>query len=149
MGKPRFVFDTNTFISAILLEGSVNARALDRAFEIGKVVVSDATFSEFTQVLFKKKFDKYLTNERRLQSLSKLERDTTLQKVTTTLTVCRDPKDDKYLELAIDCNAACIVTGDKDLLVLHPFHKIPILTAADFYQPPFNNSEVLSILQID
>jgi hypothetical protein len=132
MNKPKLVFDANTFISAILLDGSVSARALDHAFKIGEVVVSEATFSELTQVLFRKKFDKYLTNERRLQTLSKLERDTILQKVTTGLKVCRDPKDDKYLELAIDSNAVCIVTGDKDLLVLNPFRNIKILTAADF-----------------
>lgn len=113
MNKPNFIFDTNTFISAILLESSVSASALDRAFNIGRIVVSEATVSEFTQVLFRKKFDKYLTNERRLQALSKLERDTLLHPVITKVTVCRDPKDDKYLELAIDSKAACIVTGDK------------------------------------
>jgi predicted nucleic acid-binding protein len=48
------------------------------------------------------------------------------------LTACRDPKDNKYLELTVDCNAACITTGDKDLQVLHPFQNIPILSAAEF-----------------
>jgi len=46
--------------------------------------------------------------------------------------VCRDPKDNKYLELAVAANASCIVTGDQDLLVLNPFRNIPILTSADF-----------------
>jgi putative PIN family toxin of toxin-antitoxin system len=110
----------------------VSALALDKAFQVGEVVVSDATFSEFIQVLFRKKFDKYLTDERRLQALSKLERDTKIQVVTTKLTICRDPKDDKYLELAVDCKAYCIITGDKDLLVLHPFNDIPILSAGEF-----------------
>jgi len=62
MNKPNFIFDTNTSISAILIENSVSAFALDKAFRVGKIVVSDATFLEFTQVLFRKKFDKYLTN---------------------------------------------------------------------------------------
>jgi putative PIN family toxin of toxin-antitoxin system len=53
-------------------------------------------------------------------------------KVTTTVTICRDPKDNKFLELALEVNAACIVTGDKDLLVLNPFENIPIVTPADF-----------------
>jgi predicted nucleic acid-binding protein len=57
MSKPKFIFDTNTFISAILLDGSVSAIALDKTFKIGEVVVSDATFSEFTQALFRGKFD--------------------------------------------------------------------------------------------
>jgi predicted nucleic acid-binding protein len=47
--------------------------------------------------------------------------------------VCRDPKDDKFLNLAVVCEASCIITGDKDLLVLNPFQNIPVLTAAEFY----------------
>ncbi len=45
---------------------------------------------------------------------------------------CRDPKDDKFLELAYSAKAKCIVSGDQDLLVLHPFRGIPIKTAAEF-----------------
>jgi len=119
------------------LEGSINAAAIDKAFKIGEIIVSDATFSGFTEVLFRKKFDKYLTNERRLQALNKLERDTIFYQVKITLAACRDPKDNKYLELAIDGKANCIVTGDKDLLVLNPFNSIPILTAAEFLNTVF------------
>jgi putative PIN family toxin of toxin-antitoxin system len=128
----RFVFDTNTFISAALLPGSVNAEALDLAFNIGIILVSHSSFSEFTEVIFRKKFDRYLTDERRLQVIQKLERDTHLCEVNTVLHDCRDPKDNKFLELAIDSNALCIISGDKDLLVLHPFHNISILTPGDF-----------------
>ena len=138
MSKPKFVFDTNTFISAILIEGSINAIVLNKAFKIGQIVVSDATFLEFTQVLFRKKFDKYLSNERRLQALSKIERDTILHVVKTSLHVCRDPKDDKYLELAVDCKAHYIITGDNDLLVLNPFRDIKILNANDFLKIDFD-----------
>ena len=46
--------------------------------------------------------------------------------------VCRDPDDNKYLEPAFAVNAACIVTGDSDLLILNPFKQIPILNASDF-----------------
>ena len=137
MSKSKFIFDTNTFVSALLLEKSTSAIALDKAFKTGEVIVSDATFLEFTQVLFRKKFDKYLTDERRLQAISKLERDTVSCEVKITIDACRDPKDNKYLELAADCNAACIITGDKDLLILHPFRNIPILTASDFINKSF------------
>jgi predicted nucleic acid-binding protein len=47
---------------------------------------------------------------------------------------CRDPKDDKFLELALSAQASCLVTGDQDLLVLHPFRGIPILTPAAFLE---------------
>jgi putative PIN family toxin of toxin-antitoxin system len=52
--------------------------------------------------------------------------------VSVSINLCRDPKDNKFLELAIEAGAACTITGDKDLLVLHPFENIPILSAADF-----------------
>jgi len=132
MSSTKFVFDTNTFISAALIQGSVNDLALDKAFKTGKVIVSEATFAELTEVLFRKKFDKYLTDERRLQILQKLERDTVICEVNITLSDCSDPKDNKFLELAVAANAFCIVTGDKDLLVMHPFRNIAILSSADF-----------------
>lgn len=132
MSSKKFVFDTNTFISAALIEGSVNDLALDKAFKTGKVIVSEATFAELTEVLFRKKFDKYLTDERRLQILQKLERDTVICEVNITLSDCSDPKDNKFLELAVAANAFCIVTGDKDLLVMNPFRNIAILSSADF-----------------
>ena len=132
ISSTKFVFDTNTFISAALIEGSVNDLALDKAFKTGKVIVSEATFAELTEVLFRKKFDKYLTDERRLQILQKLERDTVICEVNITLSDCSDPKDNKFLELAVAANAFCIVTGDKDLLVMHPFRNIAILSSADF-----------------
>jgi len=45
---------------------------------------------------------------------------------------CRDPDDDKFLELAVEEEADLIISGDSDLLVLHPFEGIPILPPADF-----------------
>jgi predicted nucleic acid-binding protein len=45
---------------------------------------------------------------------------------------CRDPKDNKYLELAISGHAESLITGDEDLLVLNPFRNIKIITALEF-----------------
>jgi putative PIN family toxin of toxin-antitoxin system len=95
-------------------------------------VVSAATFAEFTEVLFRKKFDKYFNEERRLQIVQKLERDTLVFDVNVSIDVCRDPKDNKFLELAMASAALCIVTGDQDLLILHPFSGIQIISAVDF-----------------
>jgi PIN domain len=48
------------------------------------------------------------------------------------ITDCKDPADNMILELAIESNASCIITGDiKHLIPLHPFRGIPILTPAD------------------
>lgn len=45
---------------------------------------------------------------------------------------CRDPKDDKILELALNGGAEYIVSGDKDLLVLNPFRDVKIVTVEEF-----------------
>ena len=45
---------------------------------------------------------------------------------------CRDPDDDKFLELAVNGRADVIVSGDEDLLALDTFRGIPIITPAAF-----------------
>jgi hypothetical protein len=90
------------------------------------------TFLEFEMVLFRTKFDKYFSKEERLQIIEKMHLEAVFVPVTSSTRICRDPKDDKFLDLAIDGNADCIVTGDNDLLILHPFQNIAILTATDF-----------------
>jgi putative PIN family toxin of toxin-antitoxin system len=50
------------------------------------------------------------------------------------ITACRDPKDDALLEVAVAGRADVIVTGDEDLLVLHPFRGIGIVGPARFME---------------
>jgi len=50
------------------------------------------------------------------------------------ITVCRDPKDNIVLETAVAGDADYIVTGDKDLMVLHPFEGVPIVGPAEFLE---------------
>ena len=52
--------------------------------------------------------------------------------ITEHVTGCRDPKDDKFLELAVNGRADLTVSGDADLLVLETFRGIPIVTPAVF-----------------
>lgn len=128
-----FVIDTNTLISASLVEGSIPAKALDKAIESGAVAISKKTMDEFIEVLFRKRLDKYfLTDEERWVLVNRIETAAVLFTPEFTITECRDPKDDKFLELAVAAKAACIVSGDKDLLILHPFRGIPILNAGHF-----------------
>jgi len=48
------------------------------------------------------------------------------------IVACRDSTDDKFLELAVNGHADLILSGDKDLLALHPFRGMPIVTPAAF-----------------
>lgn len=136
--KPRLVLDTNLIISAALMEQSLARQIFELALLQCEILVSDDTQNELTEVLMRSKFDSYLTEEKRLLFLANFLSVTTAIKVTERITACRDPKDDKFLELAITGEAECIVTGDKDLLVLHPFRGVAILTLAEFkkrYEP--------------
>ena len=56
---------------------------------------------------------------------------------TETVRECRDPKDDKYLELAAGGGADVIVSSDvRHLLSMHPWRGIPIFSPADFFVLP-------------
>jgi len=132
--NPRFVFDTNAIVSAALLRRSVTRQALDKALEEGELLVSRATVEELNDVLRREAFERYVSEEERIQFLTALVREAILIDVTETVTECRDPKDNKFLELAVAGRASCIVSGDDDLLVLHPFRGIPILTPRAFLE---------------
>src|ERR1700761_6439350 len=106
-----FVFDTNSLISAHLLPNSINRKAYDRACELGITVHSDETLTEFVETFVRPKFDKYISTISRTEAIRAFEKTSQHIKVTTRIDKCRDPKDNKFLELAVDAGASCIVTG--------------------------------------
>lgn len=130
-----FIFDVNTLISAFLIGSHANSEAFRKALVLGQVICTNSILRELTDVFLREKFDRYASLNDRLSILSKLENQlVVVTEPIISIYDCRDPKDNKYLELAISENATCIITGDKDLLVLNPFRKIPILAASDFLQ---------------
>ena len=84
-------------------------------------------------VLLRKKFDKYLPDKsERLALIHRISNASILVKPEISITACRDPNDNKFLELAVAAKASCIITGDDDLLILNPFREIPIMNTSDF-----------------
>jgi putative PIN family toxin of toxin-antitoxin system len=130
--KLRAVFDTSVVVSAILLPRSVPRQAFDRAQEHGKILISGATVDELNKVLHRQHFDKYVREAQRLEFLAALIREAELVEVIEVVTDCRDPKDNKFLELAVSGKATYLISGDKDLLALHPFRGIPVVTPQVF-----------------
>ena len=128
----RFVFDTNVIVSALLFNDSVPGQAFIRALNHGMILVSGALVGELSRVLGRDRFDRYVTREERDAFLASLIRESNLIEITEAVQVCRDPKDDQVLELAVNGNATYIVTGDADLLVLNPFRGVEIVTPAEF-----------------
>lgn len=135
----RFVFDTNTIVSALLFRNSVPRQAFDRALDSGTILISDALVMELSRVLGRERFDPYVSLEERNEFLVSLVRNSDLIEITESVRACRDPDDDRILELAVNGAAAYIVTGDSDLLVMNPFRGVEILTPARFlrsFEPP-------------
>jgi putative PIN family toxin of toxin-antitoxin system len=127
-----FIIDTNTLLSAIILPNSTPQKAYDKAQENGFLIFSEATFAELSEVIERPKFDKYIALENRLRFLERLRKTSLFIEITHQVTICRDPKDDKFLDLALTAQAHCLITGDQDLLTLHPYHDTQILTPAAF-----------------
>jgi putative PIN family toxin of toxin-antitoxin system len=83
-------------------------------------------------VLRRPKFDRQRDLEVRLLYLRSLLVLLTPIAIVDVVTDCRDPRDNMFLELALSGKADVIVTGDADLLCLHPWRGIAILTPADY-----------------
>jgi putative PIN family toxin of toxin-antitoxin system len=128
----RYVFDTNVIISALLFEQSKPAQAFHAALDRGEILLSLPILKELNEVLSREKFNRYLLLEEREHFILALLRESTLIDITERIRACRDPKDDKFLELAINAEASCIISGDKDLLELNPFRNIPIMKPDEF-----------------
>ncbi|MDO5623229.1 MAG: putative toxin-antitoxin system toxin component, PIN family [Pseudomonadota bacterium] len=128
----RWVLDTKLLVSRLLAPGGTAAQAVDRALRSGVLLVSEATLSELAEVLARPRFDPYVSPAERQHFLRLLGGVARVVHVTQRMQACRDPKDDKFLDVALHGQAHAIVTGDKDLLALHPFHGVPILTAVQF-----------------
>lgn len=127
-----FVFDTNSLISAYILDTSVSRRAYNKAFEKGVLIYSTETLNEFAEKFVLPKFEKYLSLKERLSTIEEFRNKAFFVNVKLSVADCRDPKDNKFLSLALTVNAGCIVSGDGDLLILNPYKGIPILKSSDF-----------------
>jgi len=100
--KYRFVIDTNTLISAVLIEGSVPDRALRRARAMGVLLVSPDTLDEAVEVLSREKFDRYVSWEPRQEFLEALADQSVVVEPVESIAACRGPDDNKVLEVAVE-----------------------------------------------
>ena len=132
----RGVFDNNVLVSAALL-GGVPRKAFDKFLDNGTVLVSVSMLLELADVLNRSRFDKYVTHDERLRFMVSFLKVAEMVEISEAIIACRDPKDDKLLELAVSGTADLLVTGDKDLLVLNPFRGVEIITPREFLEKTF------------
>ena len=126
------VFDASALVGAALKADSVPERALLHAEEVDVIALSAAVDAEIAAVLSRPKFAGAIPLPRRERLLEILRRTAVWFEPVVRVTDCRDPKDDKYLELALAAGAETIVSSDDDLLVLHPWRGVRILRPADY-----------------
>lgn len=130
----RLVFDTNVLVSALLLPDSKPRKALELAFNEGTLLLSFSVLAELYDVLSRKHLQRYIDEDDIHKFVAVLTREAEWVDVNVRISACRDSKDDKFLELAVSGHATHIITGDSDLLALHPFQGIQIITASLFWK---------------
>lgn len=134
MTSRRVVVDTNVLVSAILLPDSTSGRAVDFVIQRELLLASQETLEELREVLMRPKFDRYVTRAIRSAFWFLIQRRSNMVSILHHIEACRDPKDDKFLSLAVNGEASTIITGDQDLLALDPFRNVKILTPAAYLE---------------
>ena len=131
-----WVFDSNVLISRLLAPRGVAAQAVDHALARGVLLVSAETLGELVEMLNRPKFDPYVSLEQRRQFVERLGGVARMISIPRQLRACRDPKDDKFLDVAVHGGAQAIITGDRALLELDPFLGVRIVKPAAFLAWP-------------
>ncbi|MEW5985813.1 MAG: putative toxin-antitoxin system toxin component, PIN family [Chloroflexota bacterium] len=131
----RAVIDTNILVRALIKpQGSVGLVLLRLRAGDYVLLYSEATLAELVDVLNRPRIrDKYHLSDEDIETVVRLillrgEVALPIRRIA----VCRDPKDDKFLEVAVDGRADVIVSGDEDLRVLNPFEGVPIVEPRSF-----------------
>jgi putative PIN family toxin of toxin-antitoxin system len=126
------VVDASTVVSAALKIDSIPERALLKAERDDVLALSSAVEAEIVAVLNRPKFDRVLSSGRRDQMIGALRQAAVRFEPSVSVVDCRDPKDNKYLELALAAGANFIISGDDDLLVLDPWRGVRIVRPAAY-----------------
>jgi uncharacterized protein len=129
----RLVIDTNVVLNGLLFPQSTPNRALLKA-QGNEVLASDATLLELVEAMSRARFDRYIDLNIRQRLVAEFAYACETVEIVAPIRACRDPRDDKFLEVAVHGRADLIVTGDASLLALHPFRGITILTPAQYLE---------------
>jgi len=128
----RIVADTNVLVSRLILPQSVSAQAIRRVELESLLLFSDATMIELADVLARSRFDRYVSRENRERFVLNLCVLVEFVPIIQGVRECRDPDDDKFLEVALNGRADLIITGDEDLLGLNPWREIGIVSPGEY-----------------
>jgi putative PIN family toxin of toxin-antitoxin system len=107
-------------------------RAFEKARRHDTLAMSRPVFDEIAEVLGRPRLARFVRPDLRARLLALLSSGARWFEPAVSVAECRDPTDDKYLELALGAGAGTIVSSDRDLLVLHPWRGVRILRPAEY-----------------
>ena len=116
MTSLKLVIDTNILISAALSAQGAPAQLVVGALARHRLVFSQATFDELRTRIYRPKFDRYITLEDRERLLRDFSACAIWVESGEPGQYCRDRADDHFIEAALQAQAHCLISGDKDLL---------------------------------
>jgi putative PIN family toxin of toxin-antitoxin system len=128
------VIDTNSAISYYLGNKSEAHAAVDRLRRSSTLLASEETLAEFQDVILREKFAR-IPLALRASFLSNYQELVTVIRPRIQVNDCIDPKDNKFLSLAISGDAQLILTSDQHLLRMNPYRGIRIVKPEQFLAP--------------
>lgn len=96
------------------------------------ILGSTATLTKLASTMERAKFDRYAPLSMRRRFVALIYATVHVVEIYRTLHICRDPGDDKFLDVAVNGGADVLVSGDADLLSLRSVDGIPISTPAEY-----------------
>ena len=129
--RVKCVVDTNVLISVALTKGEP-FRIVEHLIKNNALIFSKETIRELSSRIIQPKFDKYVSAEDREAYVNNLILSADLVIIDNLIQGCRDRDDDKFLETDVKFDARFIISGDQDLLTMHQFEGIDIVTVQDF-----------------
>lgn len=128
-----FICDTNVLVSSLFRRNSPPSEAITYIKSItGGLAFSDETFQELSEVLQRPKFDKFISVQTRRIFLEEIQEVASFYEILQKTDICRDPKDNKFLDVALASHTEYLITGDEDLLVLESIGNTAIITPRNF-----------------
>ena len=132
--KIRVVLDTNWYVSASISRKSRRTLYHLLTNERLQILYTDRLLDEFSEVIFRPKFEKIVTSEQIRRFIRLILPALEHVQLKTPVLLSRDPKDNYLLSLSKDGKAKYLVTGDPDLLVIKQFGQTKIVRMAEFQQ---------------
>jgi len=132
----KLVIDTNVFVSALIQRSYpyliINELFIERKIEL---CISDDLLKEYYAVFNRKKFAKYSNFINKAEMLiADIEAKSLKFTPKKKLTIISDKDDNKLLELADECKADFLITGNTNDFTIKKYKRTKIVTPKEYWE---------------